>query len=134
MSGETKSTPPDISPKIALASPTGATLTVVRGKKVTCLAIALQRGKHFKTYIGYDLTEIGCDQLLTALLDWRYTADELPDDDVRVVCALDSKDTGEPVFGHVTAGRWWDDDNMFLGQVYAWAHVPALPPKKGGAS
>lgn len=127
-------TPPDVSPAIALASPKGATLRVVRGEKVTCLAVSLPRGAHFKTVVGYDLSEVGRDQLLTALLDWRYTADELPDDDTRVICALDSKHTDELEFGHHGDGQWWGDDHASLGIVYAWAHIPALPPKKGGAS
>lgn len=120
-----------VSPAIQLASPDDTVLRVINQDAKAALVVST--GTAHKLVTGFYLSEIGRDQLLTALLDWRYTADELPDDEVRVICALDNKHTDEPAFGHVSAGRWWDDDNIALGQVYAWAHVPALPPKKGGA-
>ncbi|MCX6950583.1 MAG: hypothetical protein NTV51_00100, partial [Verrucomicrobia bacterium] len=57
-------------PPIALLSPSRSTLTVCHGRKHTCLAITSGRG-----ITSLDLSEIGRDQLLTALLDWKYVAD-----------------------------------------------------------
>lgn len=131
MNAVEKAPPPRMSAQIALASPENASLRVIHGKK-TCLAIALQRGRHFKTYISYDLSEIGHDQLLTALLDWRYVEDEKPDEETRVILAIDNPDSDEPVFGCLSEGHWWNEDGGRIDRVYAWAHIPGLPPKKEG--
>ena len=75
-------------------------------------------------------------------LEWHYTEDELPDDEMRVLMALDSDHTEEPSFGYHAEDQWWLDELDQDGarmlcklSVYAWAHTPAVPPKKqGGAS
>jgi hypothetical protein len=71
-------------------------------------------------------------------IEWHYVADELPDDETRVMIAIDEEDTEEPEYGYLENGRWWYDDEPHLSpveaKVYAWAHAPGVPPKKGGAS
>ena len=125
---------PRLGPAIAFASPHGVTLRVIHGMKETCLAISLPRGAHFKTIVGYDLSAIGRDQLVTALLDWRYVDEDMPDDECRVMLAC-SGDTDEPVYGAHADGAWYNDEGGRIEGVYAWAHTVALPPqKKGGAS
>ncbi len=121
---------------IALQSPAGATLTVVHGKVHTALVLSTGRGiRPSKSSVA--LSEIGRDQLLTALLDWRYIHDDLPDDDVRVILATEREADlhGEPLYGSLADGLWYNDEGGLIEGVYAWAHIPALPPmKKGGAS
>ncbi|MCX6952602.1 MAG: hypothetical protein NTV51_10630, partial [Verrucomicrobia bacterium] len=56
--------------------------------------------------------------------------DELPDDDTRVMVALLDPNTSEPVFAAHAGGCWWNDDAALVNGVYAWAHIPGLPPKK----
>lgn len=128
----TKKLLPRLSPQIAVVEPKATTLVVVHGKNVTCLAFAITREKHFKTIVGYDFNNRGRDQLLTALLDWHHVEDELPDDKVRVLIACN--ETGEPLFGFYSAGHWHKEDWDEIGDplsVYAWAHIPGLPAKKG---
>jgi hypothetical protein len=71
----------------------------------------------------------------SALL-WKDAAKELPDDNTRVMFAC--RDTDEPGCGYHEDGRWFYDNDEAVRDphpVYAWAHVPALPPaKKGGRS
>lgn len=127
---------PRVSAVIRLAAPSSATLQVVHGKKVTCLAIAMPRGRHYKTMIGYDLTAIGRDQLVTALLDWRWVQDELPPEGTYVLIACGGV-AYQPGFGFHKDGRWYFDAGEPVDggvPVYAWAHAPAMPAKKGGAS
>lgn len=80
--------------------------------------------------------------LITQPIAWRFVDDEMPDDEIRVLVAFDDDDTGEPSFGYHSGGVWYFDDfdgasrdpRPVYAPVYAWAHTPGLPPKKGGAS
>ena len=70
--------------------------------------------------------------------DWRYVADELPDDEVQVCVSIRNPDSECFFFmGHHVDGKWVSEDELetpFLGEVYAWADVPAPAPfRKGGA-
>jgi hypothetical protein len=72
-------------------------------------------------------------------LRWHYVDDELPDDGVRVLIACEGDDIEiSPVDGYREDGRWFYDDMPEVepreAKVYAWAHVPCVPPPKGGAS
>lgn len=71
-------------------------------------------------------------------IEWHYVTDEMPDDETRVMVALDSKETDEPDFAYHADGKWWMDPGPHLSpletRVYAWAHVPGVPPRKEGAS
>jgi hypothetical protein len=120
-----------MSPAIECASPTGTKAQVIHGAKETTLALILPRGLHYK-FVSIELSAMGRDQLLTALLDWRYVVDEMPDEETRVMLAIDSPDTDEPVLGCCSEGHWWNDEGGRIAYVYAWAHIPGLPPKKEG--
>lgn len=72
-------------------------------------------------------------------VQWNYVGDEMPDDETRVMIAIESDATDEPDYGYHADGKWWFDAAPHLSpveaKVYAWAHVPGLPPRKtGGAS
>lgn len=60
----------------------------------------------------------------------------LPDDEVRVILAFDSKETDECVFGFRRDDRWYDDAETHLENqtVIAWADAPVFMGKQGGAS
>ena len=77
------------------------------------------------------------DKTLGESLQWHYVEDELPDDNTRVMFACGG-DTDEPGVGYLEGGVWFydNDDAVDLSRfpVYAWAHVPAKPAKKGSAS
>lgn len=122
-----------VSPAIALVSPADTTVRVINEGKKTTLVVSSTRGTHYKDVTGLYFSEIGRDQLLTALLEWRYVIDELPDDETRVMLAI-GVDTDEPIFGVHADENWWTDEGAVIADVYAWAHIPGLPPKKGGAS
>lgn len=70
-------------------------------------------------------------------IEWHYTDVELPDDETRVMIAVDHEETEEPDYGYHSDGEWWFDHEPHLSRiavkVYAWAHAPGVPPKKGGA-
>ena len=123
---------PRISPEIHTTG--RERLQVIHSEKQTTVALILPRGKHFKTVLGYSMSDMGRDQLINALLDWRHVEDELPDDEVRVLIACDG--TGEPLFGFHSGGRWQFEDRTWTEEgvsVYAWAHVPGLPAKPAAA-
>ncbi|MBI5689279.1 MAG: hypothetical protein HZC55_04220 [Verrucomicrobia bacterium] len=66
-------------------------------------------------------------------IEWHYLP-ELPDDEIRVLIALENDDSDEPLYGFHADGLWYDDARTVINRVYAWAHGPANPAKKGGAS
>jgi hypothetical protein len=131
-----------LSTPIPLASPAGASLTVVGDEKHTCLVIGAGRTSRAgagqpRGYITISLSPIGREHLLTGLLDWRYADAELPDDNCRVLIAIDSPHSEEPAFGFHDADHWYFENGDRVDQevnapVYAWAHIPAMPAKKGG--
>lgn len=126
---------PIVSREILLASPSGCTIEVIRGKKITGLVVSRPQGKHRRAYISYEVGAIGLDQLVTALLDWHYVDDELPDDETTVMIA--SADTDEPGIGFHSGDAWYyavdaSPVDPKRHPVYAWAHVPGKPPQKEG--
>lgn len=125
---------------IPLAAPAGASLTVVGDDKHTSLVIGAGRTSRTgsaqpRDYIRVTLTPVGRYQLLTALLDWRYVEDDLPDENFVVLIAIDHPHAEEPARGLFDAGHWYFQDGRPVEpdrRVYAWAYSPGLPPKKGG--
>lgn len=81
---------------------------------------------------------LGCSHLV-----WINATKELPDDDVCVLICLVDEDglMGEDAMwdhGYHSDGKWWYDtapeEVPAEANVYAWAHIPKLPPqRKGGA-
>jgi len=74
-------------------------------------------------------------RLAEAQIEWRFPgAGELPDEGTRVLLALESPATGEPIFGYLEGGVWYDDDdnhvNRFGAEVIAWAHTPEPPSRR----
>jgi hypothetical protein len=69
-------------------------------------------------------------------LDWHDVADELPDDDVSCLVAVEGDDSDEVNLGTYSDGTWYVEGpyNLAGRSVYAWCHAPAKPLKKGGAS
>ncbi len=130
-----KAQPPEMSAAIPLTAPKGATLTVIDGRKDTALAISIPRDRHYKTLIGYYLSADCREQLLAALLKWRYVEDELPEEETRVMLAR--RNCEELEFGGFSKGKFHNDDGAYFDSscdpVYAWAHVPAVPAERGGA-
>ena len=63
-----------------------------------------------------------------SVINWLYIVDgELPDDDVRVYVAIEDRDG--PVDAYHSCDRWIEDETgEHLLDVYAWGHIPALPP------
>jgi hypothetical protein len=63
-----------------------------------------------------------------SVINWLYCCDdELPDDDVRVYVAIPDRDG--PVEAYHSSEQWIEDETgEHLYGVYAWAHIPALPP------
>lgn len=120
-----------LSAPIPVANVQGATLLVVGNDQGRVSLVFSHGAEHIRAV----LLPPARDQLVTALLDWRYVADELPDDDTRVMIAVDDDRTDEPDFGYHADGKWWYDDEPHLSpvevRVYAWAHTPGLPPQKG---
>lgn len=118
---------------IACSAPHAALLVVTNNRAKAKLTLSLTRRVERRNSVVASgaLDATGRDLLLTALLDWHYVEDELPDDEVRVLIAV--TDSGEPDFGCLLAGRWqfenqaWSDCGV---SVYAWAHAPGVPAKK----
>ena len=67
------------------------------------------------------------------LVEWRYIADEMPDEDTMILIA--SGESGQPSEGYVLDGRWcYANSGLDIPVPYAWAPLPEIPPqKKGGA-
>ena len=63
-----------------------------------------------------------------SVINWLYTVDdELPDDDVRVFVAIPDRDG--PVDAYYAGDRWIEDETgEHMQGVYAWGHIPELPP------
>jgi len=55
----------------------------------------------------------------TSGLEWHYVEDELPDDDTRVMIAIDDEGTEEPDYGYHSDGKWWFDSEPHLSPVEA---------------
>lgn len=68
---------------------------------------------------------------------WHYLP-ELPDDNITVLIATEGDDSDEVLIGYHEDGVWWENpadvDNFIARPVYAWAHAPAKPPRKGTAT
>jgi hypothetical protein len=64
-----------------------------------------------------------------SVINWLYTVDgELPDDEVRVYVAIPDRDG--PVEAFHCQDIWVEDTTLDrLEGVYAWAHIPELPPQ-----
>lgn len=104
--------------------------------------LARMVGENKLTVVG--MAHRPCPLTISIPIDWTYCEDGMPDDDVRVmVCLVDDTgligDDAEWEYGYHANGKWWQDampdeapDEL---AVYAWAHIPKLPPqRKGGAS
>lgn len=63
-----------------------------------------------------------------SVLNWMFIADdELPDDEIRVYVAISDRDG--PVEAYHAGEHWVEDvTGEHLQGVYAWAHIPELPP------
>jgi hypothetical protein len=71
-------------------------------------------------------------------IEWHYLP-ELPAPDTTVLIAVDHPGGDEVLVGYQEKdGSWWQipiEVDLFIEKpVYAWAPLPAKPPKKGGAS
>lgn len=118
-------TPGRVSPVIPVQTPAGATLLAVVHDDHTC--IALQVGRRNAIH-SFRLDRRGHAALLTALLDWRYCVDELPDDETTVLIANSKCGL---LFAYHADGAWWCSETTaaLAGDTYAWAHVP-MPPER----
>ena len=82
-------------------------------------------------------TEISASNRAEPII-WHYLP-ELPDDETTCLIAHVSDETDQPTVGYHSGGEWWwenpagRDVPAFFG-AYAWAYLPANPPKKGAAS
>ncbi len=71
-------------------------------------------------------------------IEWHFLP-ELPDADTTCLIAVEETDSDEVLLGYYDGdGGWWQQPgevSLFVEcTVYAWAHAPAKPAKKGGAS
>lgn len=67
-------------------------------------------------------------------LVWYYVEDQLPDDGITVLIAIENDGTDEVYHGSRAGDAWLFDGQAIEGRVYAWAYAPAKPAKRGGAS
>lgn len=81
----------------------------------------------------------GSERAGVAVLDtmvklvWHYVEDQLPDDDLTVLIAIENDGTDEVYHGSRAGDFWLFDGQAIEGRVYAWAYAPAKPARKGGA-
>lgn len=124
------STPIRTSDPIPCLDARGMHLTIANTGRKTAIAVSVPRGRE-RTVVTFHIGADAREELASALLDWRFVDEELPDDDVQVCVAVRDPD-GECYFflGHHSGTRWVCEDELetpFAGEVYAWAHVPAVP-------
>lgn len=67
-------------------------------------------------------------------LVWHYVEDQLPDDDLTVLIAIENDGTDEVYHGSKAGDAWLFDGQAIAGRVYAWAYAPAKPAKKARAA
>lgn len=63
-------------------------------------------------------------------LVWYYVEDQLPDDGITVLIAIENDGTDEVYHGSRAGDAWLFDGQAIEGRVYAWAYAPAKPAKR----
>lgn len=119
-------TPGRVSPVIPVQTPASATLLAVVHDDHTC--IALQVGRRNAIH-SFRLDRRGHEALLTALLDWRLSAEVLPADYRPVLLA---RAEGDVVKAYRVGSEWRCVARgcTLFGPCAAWAPWPAAPERR----
>lgn len=118
---------PRVSDRIPLLDTAGMHATVSNTDAKTMVVVSIPNGR-FRSLVHFTMSHESRDLFASALLDWRYVADEMPDADTALLLSFDD---GE------TAQGFWDGENwclpngaVFVFAPYAWAHMPSPAPMK----